>query len=60
MYHDLYFGGPGRVLHSELLEAGVAQGRELRSSSGSLLVLVAKGKVALVGLALNAVQRKVL
>lgn len=47
-------------MHSELLEAGVARGRELRSSSGLLPVLVVKGRVALVGLALNAVHREVL
>jgi len=57
----MYFEGPGMVQCGEasLLEAGVGQDRELRSDSGSLLMSAAKGRVALVGLALNAVHGKV-
>lgn len=43
-----------------LVDAGVGQGRDLRSDSGSLPLLAVKGRVALVGLALNAVHRRML
>lgn len=49
------------VQHSEaaLPDAGVGQGRERRSDSRSLPLLMVKGSVALVGLALNAAHRRV-
>lgn len=40
--------------------AVVGQGRDLRSNSGLLQLLAVKGRVVLVGLALNAVPRRML
>ena len=43
-----------------LVDAGVDRDRDLGSSSGSLPLLAVKGGIALVGLALKAVHRRML